>query len=117
MINRRTFVATTTGGLVTLAARAGAQDARPSARIGWLSPLSASTSAHIQETLRERLQSLGRVEGRNLSIELRYAEGDATRLPELAKELVRLKVDLIVAGSTPPRSPPKPRRRRSRSSW
>jgi putative ABC transport system substrate-binding protein len=101
MISRRTFVATATGGLVTLAARVGAQDARPSARIGWLSPLSASTSAHIQETLRERLQSLGRVEGRNLSIELRYAEGDATRLPELAKELVRLKVDLIVAGSTP----------------
>ena len=63
--------------------------------------LSATTSAHIQGTLRDQLQSLGWVEGRNLSIELRYAEGDATRLPELARELVRLEVDVIVAGSTP----------------
>src|SRR5262249_30876479 len=60
-----------------------------------------STSAHVQGTLRDRLQSLGRIEGRNLSIEPRYGEGDATRLLQLAQELVRLKVDLIVAGSTP----------------
>ena len=100
MISRRTFIATTVG-MATWPAAPAAQEAKQLARIGWLSPVSASTSAHIQETLRRRLQGLGWVEGRNLAIESRYAEGDAARLPELASELVALKVDAIVAGSTP----------------
>ena len=100
MISRRTFVATTLG-IMAWPAVGAAQETKQFARIGWLSPLSAVTSAHIQETLRDRLHALGWVEGKNLTIEHRYAEGDLTRLPELAGELVRLKVDVIVAGSTP----------------
>ena len=100
MSSRRQFVATALG-FVVLPVIAAAQETKELARIGWLSPLSAVTSAHIQETLRDRLHGLGRVEGKNLAIENRYAEGDATRLPELASELARLRVDVIVAGSTP----------------
>ena len=46
------------------------------------------------------MRELGHVEGRNLSIEWRFAEGDLTRLPELAAQLVRIKVDVLVAGGT-----------------
>ena len=70
-------------------------------RIGSLSPLSASAGAHNLEALRRGLRDLGWVEGRNIAIENRYAEGKYDRLPELAAELVRLKVDVIVTGSTP----------------
>jgi putative ABC transport system substrate-binding protein len=54
------------------------------------------------ETFRQALQELGYVEGRNLTIDVRWAEGKDERLPALAAELVRLKVDVIVAGGTPP---------------
>ena len=71
------------------------------ARLGILSPLTAAVAAHNQEALREGLRDLGWVEGRNLVIENRFAEGRADRLPELATELVRLKVDVIVTGAFP----------------
>src|SRR5216683_7504320 len=70
-------------------------------RIGWLllwSPPSPPGSFPPQEAFRQRLRELGYVEGQNLVIEARYAEGREERLPELAAELVRLKVDVIVAG-------------------
>jgi putative ABC transport system substrate-binding protein len=82
-----------------------ATDAQPAAkvyRIGYLSIGSASTTAgHPLEAFRQRLHELGWDEGRNLLIEYRYAEGQADRLSALAEELVRLKVDLIVASPTP----------------
>jgi putative ABC transport system substrate-binding protein len=53
--------------------------------------------------LRQGLSELGWVEGRNLTFELRFAEGRLDRLPQLAVELVDLKVDVIVTGSTPSR--------------
>ena len=69
-------------------------------KIGWLSPGSA-TSANIGLFLRE-IRKLGYVEGENIAIEYRFAEGKLERLPGLAAELVRLKVDVIVgAGGTP----------------
>src|SRR5512137_1261888 len=71
-------------------------------RIGYLSIGSASTTyTRPLEAFRQGLRELGWVEGRNLLIEYRYAEGQADRLPALADELVRLKVDLIVATPTP----------------
>jgi len=71
-------------------------------RIGYLSIGSASTTyTHPLEAFRQRLRELGWDEGRNLRIEYRYAEGQADRLSALADELVRLKVDLIVASPTP----------------
>ena len=69
-------------------------------KIGWLSPGSAA-SANIDLYLRE-FRKLGYVEGENIAIEYRFAEGKLERLPDLAAELVRLSVDVIVAaGGTP----------------
>lgn len=76
------------------------QPAKP-ARIGFLIPASASSYASRVEALRAGLRDLGYVEGRNLAIEFRSADGKYDRLPGLAVELVRLKVDVIVTGGTP----------------
>src|SRR5438876_1123237 len=79
---------------------AGAQPAKV-ARIGYLSPLSASADSTHSEAFRQGLRDLGYVEGQNAVIEARYADGKFARLPDLAAELVRLKVDVIVAAPTP----------------
>ena len=65
-------------------------------RIGILSPVSGSVFSARVEAFRQRLRELGYVEGKNILIEYRYAEGKGERLPDLAAELVRLKVDIIV---------------------
>ena len=69
-------------------------------RIGLLSPYSPSDTALWHQAFRLGLRDLGWVEGKNISIEYRYAEGRSDRLPELAADLVRLKVDVIVASVT-----------------
>jgi putative ABC transport system substrate-binding protein len=68
-------------------------------RIGLLIPSSASSSARV-EAFRQRLRELGYVEGKNIVIEYRYAEGKLERLPDLAAELIRLKVDVVVTTSS-----------------
>jgi putative tryptophan/tyrosine transport system substrate-binding protein len=82
-----------------------AADAQPTAkvyRIGYLSTGSASTTyTRPLEAFRQGLHELGWVEDRNVYIEYRFAEGRVDRLPALADELVRLKVDIIVASPTP----------------
>jgi len=78
---------------------AEAQPAEKLARIGYLS---LGSAADTPKALLQGLRELGYVEGQNLVIEYRYAEGKAERLPDLAAELVSLKVDIIVAGGTPP---------------
>jgi putative tryptophan/tyrosine transport system substrate-binding protein len=70
-------------------------------RIGVLEAIPAARNAANLDALRKGLQELGYVEGRNLVIEYRSADGRAERFPDLASELVRLKVDLIVARGTP----------------
>ena len=88
--------------LLVVAGAAGAQQSAKVYRIGYLSAGSATTTyTRPAEALRQGLRELGWVEGRNLAIEYRYAEGHADRLPALAEELVRLKVDVIVASPTP----------------
>jgi ABC-type uncharacterized transport system substrate-binding protein len=78
-----------------------AAEAQPPAthvhRIGLLSRRSPVVARAYVEALRQRLRALGYVEGQNLALEDRYAEGLAERLPELAAELVRLQVDVMVA--------------------
>src|SRR5262249_49388472 len=71
--------------------------------IGFLSSTNPSSPASIARvgTLRAGLRDLGYVEGRNLAIEFRWAEDNTDRLPALAAELVRLKVDVIVSQGTP----------------
>src|SRR5438132_934841 len=77
---------------------AEAQPAEKLARIGYLS---LGSAADTPKALLQGLRELGYVEGQNLVIEYRYTEGKAERLPDLAEELVSLKVDIIVAGGTP----------------
>jgi len=75
---------------------AQAQQAGKVYRIGYLSTTNPSGDSARSEAIRLALRELGYVEGQNIAIEYRYAEGKLTRYPELAAELVRLKVDVIV---------------------
>jgi hypothetical protein len=70
-------------------------------RIGMAAPVSAELNAAYLAAFRQELQRLGYVEGRNLVIEHRSADGDASRFPALLTELIALNVDLIVARGTP----------------
>jgi len=80
---------------------AHAQQAGKIFRIGFLDSSTASGMAGLVEAFRQELGKLGWIEGKNIAIEYRFAEQKNERLPELAAELVRLKVDLIVASSPP----------------
>src|SRR5262245_46448905 len=81
---------------------ADAQQTGKVARIGFLDNSTASGSAVLVDAFRQELSKLGWIEGRNITIEYRFAEQTPERLPELAADLVRLKVDLIVASATAP---------------
>src|SRR4030095_14788805 len=67
-------------------------------RVGYLSAPSRSAQSARHDAFRQGLRELGYMEGKNIVIEWRYAEGQLERLPDLAAELVRLKVAVIVAG-------------------
>jgi putative ABC transport system substrate-binding protein len=97
MITRRVFVGTLAGGLLAIPLAAEAQQAAKIVRIGFLST-NLAASPHLPEAFRQGLRDLGYVEGRNVVIEIRDAEGKVDRLPALAAELVALKVDVIVTG-------------------
>ena len=79
-----------------------AQQPREGHRIGILIGSSASFIAPYIETFRQALRGLGYLESQNIALEYRYAEGNYDRLPVLAADLVRLKVDVIVTEGTPP---------------
>jgi putative ABC transport system substrate-binding protein len=83
--------------LLALGVMAEAQQSKKvPARIGYLSPGSAATDSTRSEAIRLALRELGYIEGQNIAIEYRYSEGKRDRFPELAAELVRLKVEIIV---------------------
>jgi putative tryptophan/tyrosine transport system substrate-binding protein len=69
-------------------------------RIGFLDNSIASGMAGLVEAFQQELRKLGWIEGKNITIEYRFAEGKPERQPELAADLVRLKVDLIVVSGT-----------------
>ena len=71
-------------------------------RIGFLDPSTLSGMAVLVDAFRQELSKLGWIEGKNISIEYRFADQKTERLPELAAELVRLRVDLIVTTGDPP---------------
>jgi putative tryptophan/tyrosine transport system substrate-binding protein len=75
---------------------AQAQQPKKVSRIGYLSPFDPATESAPAEAIRLALRELGYLEGQNIATEYRYAEGKLDRLPELAAELVRLKLDIIV---------------------
>jgi ABC-type uncharacterized transport system substrate-binding protein len=88
--------------LFALSFPAAAQQPKKVPRIGFLSGASSSAVASRTEAFRQGLRELGYVEGKNIVIEWRYAEGKLDRLPALAAELVRLKVDVIVSSAPSP---------------
>jgi len=102
MTTRRAFVGTLVGVLAAPLA-AGAQQPAKVARIGYLvtGSLESPETRISLDAFRQGLRERGYVEGQNIVIEYRAADGKIERLPGLAIELARLKVDLIVAGNTP----------------
>jgi putative ABC transport system substrate-binding protein len=81
---------------------AEAQQSKKIPRIGYLSPLDQSRESTRAEVIRHALRQLGYIEGQNVAIEYRYAQGKRDPFPELAAELVSLKVDVIVAAGGEP---------------
>jgi putative ABC transport system substrate-binding protein len=93
--------------LLTTAPPAEAQQPTKTPRVGYLSTNSPAAMSHRVEAFRQGLRELGYVEGKNIFIEWRYAGGKLDRLPSLAAELVRLKVDVIVTGGSSATRPAK----------
>jgi len=87
--------------LLAVAVIAEAQQSRKVFRIGFLDSSTASGMAVLLDAFKQELTKLGWVEGKNIALEYRFAEGKSERLPELAADLVRLKVDLIVTTGDP----------------
>ena len=105
MNNRRKLVIALGAGALAAPWASFAQQQGKVWRVAYLSSESASSHRLVVEALRAGLRDLGYEEGKNLVLEFRWAEGKLDRLPELAAELVRLKVDVIVThGSLPVRA-------------
>src|SRR5262245_42228523 len=99
-MKRRDFI-TLLSGTVTWPFVAIAQQPRRTVRIGLLAPLSQSGQASRVEAIRQGLRDHGYIEGTNLTIEYRWADGNYDRLPTLAADLVRSSVDVIITNGTP----------------
>ena len=102
-MKRKTTILALCAMLFALCLPVAAQQPKKVPRIGYLSPFDPATESTRAEAIRLALRELGYIEGQNIAIEYRYAEGKLDRFPELAAELVRLKVDIIVVagGGTP----------------
>ena len=102
MNNRRKLIVALGASALTAPLKSYAQ--QPNARmrrIGFLGPTSAAGMAERLEAFRSGLRELGYVEGKNLNVDFRWAEGDYARIPQLAAELVALNVEVLVTHSTP----------------
>ncbi len=102
-MDRRTFLGTLTGSVLAAPLVIEAQQAEKTPRIGIIVPVErASPTEPNVAAFRQAMRSLGYVEGQNIAIEYRYAHGKEELYPELAAELVHLKVDVMVVGSWQP---------------
>jgi ABC-type uncharacterized transport system substrate-binding protein len=104
-MDRRRSLVTSLAGALAAPLAVGAQKAGPMPRVGWLSLFSGSDPAarRAVDLFRQALRELGYVEGQSVAIEYRWAEGKSERLLDLAAELARMKVDVIVTnGGVPP---------------
>ena len=106
-------------GVVAFAATsaAAAQEPGKPRRIGFLGNSTAALEAHLVGGFRDGLRDLGYVEGRNIAIEYRWAEGQYEHLAPLIAELAASKVEIIVTAARPPRSPSAGPLRPFLSSW
>jgi putative ABC transport system substrate-binding protein len=100
-MQKKIIVLTLCAVFFPLSSSADAQQPTKVARIGLLDSSTASGSAGLVDAFRQELHNLGWIEGKNITIEYRFAEQKRERVPELAADLVRLKVDLIVVSATP----------------
>jgi ABC-type uncharacterized transport system substrate-binding protein len=98
-VRRREFFVFAVSAMALQPRKGVAQQSGTLHRVGYLS--SGSYIPRLVDTFRQGLTDLGWIEGRNISFEYRYAQGEDERLPKLAEELVRLNVDVIVASPTP----------------
>src|SRR5262245_58249324 len=99
-LHRREFI-TLLGGEAAWPFAAQAQQSDKIARVGFLGTSSLSLERPLVDAFRQKLQELGHVDGKNIAIEYRWAEGQDERLPRLAGDLVRLQPDVIVTTGTP----------------
>ncbi len=88
--------------LVALCSSVPAQQPKKVSRIGYLSSGDPATESTRSEAIRRALRELGYIEGQNIATEYRYLEEKVDRGPELAADLVRLKIDIVVAGGDRP---------------
>ena len=100
-IGRRAFLTLTTASLLVPARKAAAQTAAKVHRVGFLGNSTQSLEANLVGPFREGLRERGYIEGRDLIVEYRWAEGQYERFPALVQELIVLKVDVIVTAGTP----------------
>jgi len=100
-MKKKITVLTLCAMLFALSLPADAQQTGKIFHIGFLDPSNRAGTAALVEGLRQELSKLGWTEGKNITIEYRFAEQKSDRLPELATDLVRLKVDLIVTSGGP----------------
>ena len=99
MMDRRRFVSACAGSLVITPSIVKAQPAGKVYRVGFLLGATEESVVSLFRALKEGLQELGYIEGRNLVLDRRYGDGKMERLPDLAGELVRAKVEVIVTGT------------------
>ena len=100
-MRRREFITLLGGAAVGWPLAASAQTQPKIPRVGYVFGSTPTTHKHLIEAFVQALRELGYVEGQTIVLELRWAEGRAERMPELMAELVGLKVDVLVAVSTP----------------
>ena len=98
-MDRRRFVSACAGSLVITPSIVKAQPAGKVYRVGFLLGATEESVVSLFRALKEGLQELGYIEGRNLVLDRRYGDGKMERLPDLAGELVRAKVEVIVTGT------------------
>ena len=97
-MNKKIALCLLTTALLYTVSLAEAQQTKKVPRVGFLAAASASAVSTRAEALQQGLRELGYVEGKNIVIEYRWADGKIERLPDLAAELVRINVDIIVTG-------------------
>jgi len=102
MMDRRTFIRRLAGSVILLPMAASAETPAKAHRIGVLMSTTPVAASHIVAAFADGLRELGHVEGKNVVFEYRWAEGKPERFAEMAADLVRQKVDVIVASSQAP---------------